>query len=63
MAVMGMAYTSGGEPSGCASVMVSVIVMGGVTLALDNFSVRLGEGLLAVTVMTLLKAALFSKRS
>lgn len=63
MAVIRIEYQIGGAPGACVSVIVNAIVIGGVTLACDNFSVRLGEGLLVVTDTTPVKAALFARTS
>ncbi len=57
-AVIGIVYQIAGEPIGCVSVAVNVIVFGSVMLIADSCSVRLGDGLLAVTVTLPVNAAL-----
>ncbi len=58
VAVIGIVYQIAGEPIGCVSVIVNVIVLGSVMLIADSCSVRLGDGLLAVTITLPVKAAL-----
>src|SRR5512143_463897 len=57
VAVIGNEYSIAGEPLGCVSVMLSGIGLGSVKLIDENCSVRLGDGLLAVTVTVPVKAA------
>ena len=57
VAVIGMEYRMADVPGGCVSVTVNVIVFGSVKLIDDSCRVRLGDGLLAVAVTLLAKAA------